>query len=87
MCYNLDLYYPGVDAKRALVSDMFDYYDGDQDGLISLKELSFSQTADHIESMVHICKLQDFITYGAMNQNTQYLDLIAFYDEFGKIVL
>ena len=71
-------------SKKALISDMFEYYDRDHDGLISMKELSFSQTADHIETMAHICRLPDFLAHSSLNQGAEYIDLITFYDEFGK---
>lgn len=64
---------------------MYSYYDRDSDGLISVDELSYSQAADHLEKLAHVCSLLDILVYSPVSQNVaaDSVDLNTFYREFG----
>lgn len=70
-------------VTKTLVHKIFKYYDRNGDESLSLSELSYSQNADHLEKLAHICSLKNLLIFGQNTDLSKPIDLVTFYREFG----
>ena len=73
-------------AKRRLISNIYEYYDRDNNGLLTTAELTYAQKADHMETLAVICNLTDLIVFSPRAKGQDYIDIDGFNYEFGELL-
>lgn len=72
-----------VAQRRSLVTGMFQYYDRNSDELITLSELEYAQSVDHLEKIALVCSLTDLFRF-TIGEGQSYMDSSTFMRVFGK---